>query len=119
MSKTTLDDATVLQLLTAVASKEAGGHLTILKFSGNWRVAIGTPDFISHGSADGPDEASVAIAAMPSGPTLAEAAVAALKAHWTRDPEVVRRETDAALEMDAALAALARADDNWPQAAQR
>jgi hypothetical protein len=108
-----IDDATVLQLLTAVASKEAGGHLTILKFTGNWRVAIGTPDFISHGSADGPDEASVAIKALPCGPTFAEAAIAALKAHWTKGPEEARREVSAALD------ALARADDNWPQAAQR
>lgn len=62
-----LRDAYLLRRLVAEANAAADGHLTIMKFTTNWRVAFGTP-------ADGEE-----IYRMAEGRTFREAAEAALK----------------------------------------
>jgi hypothetical protein len=62
-----LRDAYLLRQLVAKANAVACGHLTIMKFMTNWRVAVGTP-------ADRED-----IYRMAEGRTFREAAEAALK----------------------------------------
>jgi hypothetical protein len=56
----------LLNELTAVADKDFDGHLTIMKFTDNWRVGFGTP----HDRRD--------IDAMAAGKSFEEAARTAL-----------------------------------------
>ena len=58
------------QLAEEIARRRAGGHLTLLRFSSGWKVAVGTPDL---DSGAGRHE----MAALPTHPTL-EAALEAL-----------------------------------------
>ena len=62
-----LGDAYLLRRLVAKADASADGHLTIMKFTTNWRVGFGTP-------ANQED-----VYRMPQGATFREAAEAALK----------------------------------------
>jgi hypothetical protein len=62
------DVTTVLAMIEDVAKRHYGGHLTIMRFTTNWRVGFGTPD----GRED--------IQHMCEGKTLREAAMAALVA---------------------------------------
>lgn len=41
------DLETLIGLAEALASKHADGHLTMLRFTSGWKVAIGTPDLDS------------------------------------------------------------------------
>jgi hypothetical protein len=59
----------LMEKLTTVANKHFDGHVTIMKFTTNWRVAFGTC------------EARCDIDRMWEGKTFAEAATAALEAH--------------------------------------
>jgi hypothetical protein len=81
--KQVLGDAYLLRRLVAKADASADGHLTIMKFTVNWRVGFGTP-------ANQED-----VYRMPQGATFREAAEAALK---RRNPPASRKmggETDA------------------------
>lgn len=66
------EDERVMARLVAVADAVFGGHLTILKFTTNWRVGFGTPH------AGDAYEFRELVRAMAVGPTLAEAGRAAL-----------------------------------------
>ena len=63
-----------------IARRRAGGHLTLLRFSSGWKVAVGTPDL---DSGAGRHE----MAALPTYPTL-EAALEALVIGVPEIPEV-------------------------------
>jgi hypothetical protein len=72
------DDDELMRQLEAVAAALFDGHLTIMRFTTNWRVGFGTPSER--------DE----IEAMPAGHTFAAAARNAInglkkKARWTHD----------------------------------
>jgi len=67
MEKTEMDDAELFRQLVERANKENDGHLTIMKFTTNWRVCFGIPG-------DTLEECRH----MPVGSTFAEAAKAAL-----------------------------------------
>jgi len=41
-----IDNKSVFKILVNLADKSHDGHLTILKFTTNWRVGFGTPDVI-------------------------------------------------------------------------
>jgi hypothetical protein len=43
MEKTEMDDAELFRQLVERANKENEGHLTIMKFTTNWRVCFGIP----------------------------------------------------------------------------
>jgi hypothetical protein len=62
-----MTDAEIFESLVTTAREISGGHLTILRFTTNWRVGFGT---YSDGAKD--------IDYMPSGRTFAEAAMKAL-----------------------------------------
>jgi hypothetical protein len=64
----TKDDAELMARLVAFAKARADGHLTVMRFTTNWRVAFTTI------------EDRFEIDAMPVGKTFAEAAHAALRA---------------------------------------
>ncbi|MCL4386442.1 MAG: hypothetical protein M1326_09070 [Cyanobacteria bacterium] len=42
-----LDLNTLFNILEEMAKKQADGHITILKFTTDWKVAFSTPDFDS------------------------------------------------------------------------
>jgi hypothetical protein len=65
------EDAKLMQHLVDVANQRFDGHVTIMKFTKNWRVGFGTPyhDYDTTGT-----EAQMAV-----GKTFAEAATKALK----------------------------------------
>jgi hypothetical protein len=68
-----MTDSEWLEALTKRAVEICDGHLTIMRFTGNWRVGFGTlnsDDYVSH---------RMAIAQMPAGKTFAEAAAIALE----------------------------------------
>jgi hypothetical protein len=62
-----MTDAEIFEKLAATAKEISGGHLTILRFTTNWRVGFGTYE-------DGYTD----IEYIPSGKTFAEAAMKAL-----------------------------------------
>src|SRR5579863_2880772 len=68
-----LDCSPALMSALLLRAHKHGGHITILKFTTNWRIAFGTiewhPDLLSW---------RAAIEAMPVGQSFAEAAAAAL-----------------------------------------
>jgi len=66
----TTDDIELVTLLAAYANRHFSGHLTIMKFTGNWRVGFGTPHH-----ANGFDTGDVE---MTAGKTFREAALKAL-----------------------------------------
>ena len=66
----------LMTLLTTRAAEDHDGHLTIMRFTTNWRVAFGTVDD------------RFQIDAMPCGKTFAEAAIAAL----ARPPEWFKKD---------------------------
>ena len=68
------------QLAEEIVRRRAGGHLTLLRFSSGWKVAVGTPDLDSWA---GRHE----VAALPTYPTL-EAALEALVIGVPEIPEV-------------------------------
>lgn len=62
---------TLVALAETLARRQADGHLTLMRFTTGWKVALGTPDI----------EAQVArteLDKMPSHPTLREALVSLL-----------------------------------------
>jgi hypothetical protein len=64
-------------------NRESGGHFTIFKYSGNYRVMIGTPnltDLDDFKSVNGLDDIA-GHAWIPVGDTLSEAVDAAIEAH--------------------------------------
>lgn len=61
-----LTDAILLARLSRVAQEQFGGHLMVMRFTPNWRIAFG--EFASRSDID----------AMPVGKTFAEAATIAL-----------------------------------------
>ncbi|MFX5562552.1 hypothetical protein ABTD73_19055, partial [Acinetobacter baumannii] len=64
-----MDDITIMARLISTAQEHYDGHLTILKFTTNWRVSFETPIDHDH------------IATMPSGKTFAEAGLRCLAAN--------------------------------------
>jgi hypothetical protein len=73
-----IDVRTLAKLLDA--AKRHGGHVTIMKFTTNWRICLGTPIFI-----DDREQ----IEGMPCGKTFESAALQALEAEWRpeNDPD--------------------------------
>lgn len=79
---TETDADTIMARLVAVAEALFDGHLTILKFTSNWRVDFGTVDSRNGGCST-----------MPKGQTFVEAGQAALtKARQSIDAETKRRD---------------------------
>jgi hypothetical protein len=60
------DDVALMDSLIQLANEKSDGHMTIMKFTTNWRVSLGTPS-----EADGLRED---IDQMPVGKSFAEAA---------------------------------------------
>jgi hypothetical protein len=82
--------AKLLALLVAEADRNHDGHLTIMKFTTNWRVSFGTPEQVMDEEVlfegkDGP--AYPEVEAMPVGKTFKEAAKAALTRRFVDDQD--------------------------------
>ncbi len=75
MAEAVTSDAESMRRLVEMADQHHDGHVTILKFTTNWRIAFGTIEW----KPDLPEWRD-AIAAMPVGRTFAEAAGAAMRA---------------------------------------
>ena len=71
-----MTDSEWLEALTKRAVEICDGHLTIIRFTGNWRVGFGTLDGVNHFSH------RLAIDRMPAGKTFAEAASLALSRNY-------------------------------------
>ncbi len=69
-------DAAALTLVQAVADKFFDGHVTLLKFTTNWRVSLGSN--LAFGEHHG--ETLDRIRAIPQGATLLEAVIEAINA---------------------------------------
>lgn len=68
-----MTDSEILTALVQLANKHSGGHVTIMKFTTNWRVDFTTPEHRNH------------IQAMSEGKTLQEAAFKAVVALYDTD----------------------------------
>jgi hypothetical protein len=75
MAEAVTSDAESMRRLMEMADQHHDGHVTILKFTTNWRIAFGTIEWKPE-----LPEWRDAIAAMPVGRTFAEAAGAAMRA---------------------------------------
>jgi hypothetical protein len=72
------NDRDLMAELERVAAEEFDGHLTVMRFTTNWRVGFGTP------------MARCDVTAMPAGATFEEAAEKALASRfccWSADRE--------------------------------
>ncbi len=68
-----------LAVALEIARTHFDGHLTLLKFTTGWRVSFGTPDFSGN-----LDESRACISSLPSGTTLENAVLAAIR-QWVTE----------------------------------